>query len=87
MSSGRKARNLFSAPGSLLKKHFNVFFQIKARQTPPAETLLVFRTRYIYLVKYSESLADLLLAVCVLHFSGHHGQELWEVDGSITWNG
>lgn len=78
----------FLLPDPYLKKTKNTLmsFQIKARQTPPAETLLIFRTRYIYLVKYSESLADLLLAVCVLHFSGHHGQELWEVDGSITWN-
>lgn len=40
-----------------------------------------------YLVEYPESLADLFLAVRVLHFSGHHGQELWEVDGSVTWIG
>ncbi len=32
------------------------------------------------------SVLFLLLTVCVLHFSGHHGQELREVNGSITWN-
>lgn len=39
----------------------------------------------IYLVKYPESLTNLLLAVSVLHFPGHHGQKLWEVDGSISY--
>lgn len=38
-----------------------------------------------HLVEYPESLADLFLAVCVFHFSGHHGEKLWEVNGSVTW--
>lgn len=37
-----------------------------------------------YLVKDTEGLSYLLLTVCILHLSGHHGQELWEVNGPIT---
>lgn len=37
-----------------------------------------------YLVKDTEGLSYLLLAVCILHLSGHHGQELWEVNGPIA---
>ena len=36
-----------------------------------------------YLVKYPEGLTDLLLAVCVFHFSRHHGEELGEINCSI----
>lgn len=36
-----------------------------------------------YLVKDTECFSNLLLAVRVLHLSGHHGQELWEVYRSI----
>lgn len=36
------------------------------------------------LVKHSECLANLLLAVCVLHFSGHHRQKFGEVDRSVA---
>lgn len=39
----------------------------------------------LYLVEYPEGFTDLLLTVCVLHFSGHHGQELREVNGAIAW--
>lgn len=42
-------------------------------------------SRTAYLVKDTEGLSDLLLTVCVLHLSGHHGQELWEVNGPIPW--
>merc|ERR1712141_250733 len=35
-------------------------------------------------VKDTECLPDLLLAVCVLHLPGHHGEELWEVDGAVA---
>ncbi len=38
-----------------------------------------------YLIKNTESFSDLLLAVCVLHLSCHHGQELRKVYSSITW--
>merc|ERR1739841_105350 len=31
-----------------------------------------------------EGLDELLFGVGVLHLSGHEGQELWEVDGSVT---
>ena len=36
-----------------------------------------------HLVKDTEGLSDLLLAVRVLHLSGHHGQELGEVNGPV----
>jgi len=36
------------------------------------------------LVEDAESLLDLLLAVRVLHLAGHHGEELWEVDGAVS---
>ncbi len=38
-----------------------------------------------YLIKNTERFSDLLLAVCVLHLSCHHGQELRKVYSSITW--
>ena len=36
------------------------------------------------LVKYPESLSDLFLTVCVLHFAGHHREELGEVDSAVS---
>lgn len=38
-----------------------------------------------YLVEDSESFPDLLLAVCVFHLPGHHGQELGKVDGTVAF--
>lgn len=39
-----------------------------------------------YLVKDSECLTDFFFAICIFHFSSHHGQELWEVNGAIPFN-
>lgn len=39
-----------------------------------------------YLVKDSECLTDFFFAICIFHFSSHHGQELWEVNGAISFN-
>merc|ERR1719336_3566857 len=36
------------------------------------------------LVEDAERLPDLLLAVCVLHLPGHHGEELGEVDRAVA---
>lgn len=36
------------------------------------------------LVKDLECLLDLLLRVSVLHLAGHHGQELWEINGAVA---
>ena len=36
------------------------------------------------LVEHAEGLADLLLAVGVLHFTRHHCEEFREVDGSVA---
>lgn len=36
------------------------------------------------LIEDAERLADLLLAVGVLHFPGHHRQELGEIDCAVT---
>lgn len=38
----------------------------------------------LYLVEDSESFSDLLLAVCIFHFPGHHGQELREVNCTVA---
>lgn len=37
-----------------------------------------------YLVKDSECLADFFFAVCIFHFSSHHSQKFWEVNGAIA---
>jgi hypothetical protein len=36
------------------------------------------------LIEHSEGLANLLLAVRVLHFASHHREELGEIDRSIA---
>ena len=36
------------------------------------------------LVEHTESFTDLLFAVSLLHLASHHGQELWEVNGSVA---
>jgi len=41
------------------------------------ETVAVF-------VEHTECLADLFFRVGVLHLSGHHRQELWEIDSSVA---
>ena len=38
------------------------------------------------LVEHPEGLPDLLLAVRILHLPRHHREELWEVDGAVTYN-
>ena len=37
-----------------------------------------------HLIEYAERFADFVLGVRVFHFSRHHGEELWEIDGSIS---
>lgn len=37
-----------------------------------------------YLIKDSECLPDLLLAVCVLHLPRHHRQKLREINGPVA---
>lgn len=49
-------------------------------RNPSALTECVFVSRAADL----EGLLDLLLAVRVLHLTGHHGQELGEVDGTVA---
>ena len=39
-----------------------------------------------YLINDSECLADFFFTVGVLHFSSHHSQKFWEVNGAITSN-
>ncbi len=36
------------------------------------------------LIENAESLTDLLLAVGILHLTGHHGEELREIDSSVS---
>ena len=39
-----------------------------------------------HLIEDSERLADFLFTVGVFHFSSHHSQKFWEVNGAITSN-